>query len=258
MTKAIFFDADGTLIDPNTGRIAASSLEALNRARAAGILLALASGRHTTELENLSDFHFDAYATSNGQYCFDDDGAYRVQDIDKADIAAMLRLMDDWGFACAFVEGDCMYVNKVDERVVAVTREIHLPMPRVDTTDRLLLPETPVLQMNPYIDADRDVELMRHLPHCQSHRWHRLYTDVMPAQGGKGAAVAATLDRWKVDPQNAFAFGDGANDIAMLKAVGTGVAMGNAQPVVKQAAAMVTAACDDAGILKALVELGLI
>ena len=55
-----------------------------------------------------------------------------------------------------------------------------------------------------------------------------------------------------------MAFGDGGNDIDMLKHVGYGVAMGNAADDVKQAADYVTTEIDNDGIAHALKHFGLI
>lgn len=49
-----------------------------------------------------------------------------------------------------------------------------------------------------------------------------------------------------------MAFGDGGNDIDMLKHVGIGVAMGNAEDAVKAVADFVTDTVDADGIYKAL------
>ena len=55
-----------------------------------------------------------------------------------------------------------------------------------------------------------------------------------------------------------MAFGDGGNDIEMLRYAGTGVAMGNADDAVKAAADYVTTSVDDDGIMNALKHFGLI
>ena len=49
-----------------------------------------------------------------------------------------------------------------------------------------------------------------------------------------------------------MAFGDGENDIQMLKFAGVGIAMGNADDEVKAAADYVTDSVDENGIEKAL------
>ena len=49
-----------------------------------------------------------------------------------------------------------------------------------------------------------------------------------------------------------MAFGDGGNDIPMLKHVGMGIAMGNAAPHIQAAADYITPSEDEAGIMQAL------
>lgn len=55
-----------------------------------------------------------------------------------------------------------------------------------------------------------------------------------------------------------MAFGDGGNDVLMLKHVGIGVAMGNAEDEVKRAADYVTDSVDEDGVEKALRHFGVI
>ena len=55
-----------------------------------------------------------------------------------------------------------------------------------------------------------------------------------------------------------MAFGDGENDMAMLRFAGIGVAMGNGSDLLKRKADYVTASVDDDGIEKALLHFGLI
>ena len=55
-----------------------------------------------------------------------------------------------------------------------------------------------------------------------------------------------------------MAFGDGQNDIEMLRHAAVGVAMGNAAEEVRRAADYVTASIDDDGVALALRHFGLI
>ena len=55
-----------------------------------------------------------------------------------------------------------------------------------------------------------------------------------------------------------LAFGDSMNDYEIIQAVGTGIAMGNADQRLKAVADYVTADIGDDGIYKACVHLGLI
>src|SRR5699024_3729033 len=63
--------------------------------------------------------------------------------------------------------------------------------------------------------------------------WWDLAVDVIPANGGKGMSIRKILDYYHFDRDEAMAFGDGNNDIEMLEAVGTGVAMENASEKLK-------------------------
>lgn len=74
----------------------------------------------------------------------------------------------------------------------------------------------------------------------------------------KDLALRWTADAIGVDVEDTVAFGDGANDVSMLRAAGTGVAMGNAISKAKEAADFVTKDIDDGGIEYAMQKLGLI
>ena len=66
--------------------------------------------------------------------------------------------------------------------------------------------------------------------------WWDRAVDIIPANGGKGIGIQKVLEYYHLDKSEALAFGDGNNDIEMLLSVGTGVAMGNASPQLKEVA----------------------
>ena len=74
MTKALFFDIDGTLVSFETHRIPSSTIEALEAARAKGLKIFIATGRPKAIINNLSELQdrnlIDGYITMNGAYCF--------------------------------------------------------------------------------------------------------------------------------------------------------------------------------------------
>ncbi len=66
------------------------------------------------------------------------------------------------------------------------------------------------------------------------------------------------IERLPFDISDTYAFGDGLNDLQMIEYVGTGVAMGNAVPELKEIADFVTKPVDEDGIAYAVKELGLL
>ncbi len=82
--------------------------------------------------------------------------------------------------------------------------------------------------------------------------------DIINEGVSKASAVEIVLNYLDIKIENSFAFGDGLNDLEMLKFVGTGVAMGNAFEELKNAADLVTESVSDNGVQKALKKLELI
>ena len=74
------------------------------------------------------------------------------------------------------------------------------------------------------------------------------------ASANKGAALEALCRHLGVAMEETVAFGDGTNDLTMLRAAGLGVAMANAAPEVKAAADRVTDDNEHAGVAKVINE----
>ena len=66
------------------------------------------------------------------------------------------------------------------------------------------------------------------------------YLEILPAEAEKGKALRFIESYLPVPHSHTFAAGDAPNDISMLKAAQTGIAMQNASSEVKESADMVT------------------
>ncbi len=78
--------------------------------------------------------------------------------------------------------------------------------------------------------------------------WWEEAGDIIPITCGKGNAVKAVLEFYGLTREEAIAFGDGRNDVEMLEAVGTGVAMANAKEDVKAYADEICGSVEDDGV----------
>lgn len=76
--------------------------------------------------------------------------------------------------------------------------------------------------------------------------------EVNDARATKGHALLALCAALGIDPREAAAFGDGTNDISMLKAAGIGVAMANGAPETLAAADLTVPSNDEDGVAEIL------
>lgn len=95
-------------------------------------------------------------------------------------------------------------------------------------------------------EAGIPVQLVRSSP---------IYLEVLPPEGGKGSALAALLAHLKLPRSRSLAVGDYLNDLDLLEAAGLGIAMENAHPALKRAAARWTASNEDDGVAQVLEDL---
>jgi len=79
----------------------------------------------------------------------------------------------------------------------------------------------------------------------------------MSVKANKAIALRRVAAHYGVAMENVMAIGDAANDIPMLQAVGVGVAMDNAHPLVKRIAKWVAPSNNDHGVHAALRKYGL-
>ena len=79
--------------------------------------------------------------------------------------------------------------------------------------------------------------------------------EVNTEAANKGAAVSALAAHLGLDMAQTVAFGDGGNDLSMIRACGLGVAMRNSCREVLEAADCITTSCDENGVALVIREL---
>jgi len=261
MIKAIFFDIDGTLISFKTQKIPESAKKALLTLHQKGVLLFLASGRPPKNIQyvqEMMDFEFDGFITMNGQYCYNSRGLVYESWIPKEDLRSLTPFLEKEQIGCTFMELDYSYNNFINDRIINLYQTIGQTQ-KMDPVDDVRRIEThKVYQLNIFVQESEEFRLKNFLPACKFLRWFPNYVDVISADGGKPVGIDKMLEAYHLDRQETAAFGDGGNDIDMLKHVGTGIARGNATEKVKAVADFVTLDADQDGILHALRELGLL
>ncbi len=257
MIKAVFFDIDGTLVSFNTHRVPDSAREAITTLRQKGIKVFIATGRHLAAINNLPGLEFDGYVTLNGGLCYAGHNQIIYKHaIPREDIQNLLDYMDTHPMPCVFVREGDMHLNFVDRTVMQVFDM--LDFIEVPCTNLREVAREDVLQLIAFFNEGHEEEVMERLPHCRATRWHPSFSDVVPQGGSKVTGILKTAEHFGFLPEEVMAFGDGGNDLEMLRFASPGIAMGNAEDHVKAAADYVTSSVDEDGIAHALQHYGLI
>lgn len=261
MPRVLFFDVDGTLLSFRTHRIPESTKEALRQLHAQGDYLYVASGRAIYQLPDLlrEGFEgfpgFDGFLCTSGQVCLDDRGIFRMVTVDPEAVRVLTEHAEAGEFDLLYMMGEDVFVNHRGPRVIAAAEHADLVYEEGDPDWAL---NSPVYQMCAFVPPADDGRIQALSDKIATTRWTDDFCDVIPSDGGKDKAVAEVLSYRGIGREDAYAFGDGGNDVTMLEAVGNGVAMGNADERARAVADHVTTSVDDDGIYRACVHYGLI
>ena len=257
MTKAIFFDADGTLVSFRTHRISPAVVDALHRLREQGVKLFLATGRHPAMIGYIrSVFPFDGYMTLSGQYCTVGDQVVHRSPMEPQAVEELVSAALDGSFSCIFLEEKEIYLNCVNDLTRRFMGDLNLDLPPVQDPRRALGKD--LYQAITFLTRENEHLLLSRAPHVKTTRWHPEFLDVIPTSGGKDKGMDAILSFLGIPLEQSMAFGDGENDLTMLRHAGIGVAMGTASQQVRQGADYVTGTVDEDGIVTALEHFGLL
>lgn len=261
MIRAAFFDIDGTLISFNTHKVPQSTQKAIYALREMGIKLFVATGRApqtATYLREVFDFEFDGYITLNGQLCLAGDKVIHSHSIPRESIKTLLPYITEKKIACDFIEREHIYLNIENELTDHFNKMLGGEKILGNAQDPSRALDNDVFQLGAFISPEQEKEFLEHLPHCKCTRWHPMFSDVIPADGGKHVGMDKILEHFNIPLEQTIAFGDGGNDIDMIKHAHIGIAMDNAMEHVKDSADFITKHVDDDGIAYALDKLGIL
>lgn len=254
--KIVFFDIDGTLVDMRAKQISEKTLETLRRLKANGIKICIATGRSPATLPRFNGVEFDAYLTYNGSLCYNHSGTIFSNPICGGDVRKLLRNATKLGRPVSIATKDRLAANGTDEDLTEYYAFAHLELTVAENFEAVCREEIYQIML-----GCREAEyaaLLDGVAGAKIAAWWDRAVDVIPKSGGKGMGIQKVLAYYHLDRTEALAFGDGNNDIEMLEAVGTGIAMENASEQLKAVADDVCGHVAQDGIYHYCLEHGLI
>lgn len=87
---------------------------------------------------------------------------------------------------------------------------------------------------------------------CSVYRSEPFFLEIMPLNVDKAASLEILLNSLNIKREELIACGDGFNDLSMIEYAGLGVAMANAQNIVKEKSDVLTSSNDDDGVAEVI------
>jgi len=247
----LFSDMDGTLLRDDC-TISPAMKEAIDRMTASGHRLILTSGRPLSAILEVCEqakLHYPGMIviSNNGALVYDCDSKEAILEhrLSKEDIAYITGMARQMGIHVhGYTQTHIISVEENDELRYYRSR-IHMPVTYVEDIAKALPKGTFKLQIINLHDHEALVRLRDALlPYCgdriQMIFSNEKYLEILPAAAGKGNAVRFVTDYLPALHSHTFAAGDAENDLSMLTAAHTGIAMQNATDAVKQYADIIT------------------
>ena len=275
MRNFLFFDVDRTLIIPDDHSIPESALEALRRSHEKGDLIMLCTGRAPYSMDHLSSPYIDGMIFCNGAGIILNGKTVRKKLIPEETVRSVIRLAEEThtgllvqaerkGFVdeISRVRTDWILEQKKKISPMAYERTKAL----LDGDDVRSYNGEEIYKMDVYFEKDSDIDAFRAGIDPRMSFVCMLSTNGNRRNGGeitmpgvdKGEALTWLIRYLGGDMERSYGFGDSLNDLSMLKACRTSVAMGNGEPEVLEAADYVTDDMYHDGIFNAMKHFGLI
>ena len=266
--KLIALDLDGTLLGSDK-QLSAENAAALARAAAEGVEIVPATGRFYRGMpQNVRELLYVRYVISiNGAQVFDvarqqtvcgseipwQRAVAVIERLDKLDVIYDCY-QDGWGWMTqTFYDQAERYAANVHS--LDMIKNLRTPVPELKATLKERARGVQKIQLF-FRDMELRAEMLKKLP--------GEFPDLVVTtsivnniefnsrEATKGVALEKLAVYLGIPVGETMAFGDDRNDIRMLLAAGIGVAMGNAEEEVKNAADWVTDHCDDSGVASAM------
>ncbi|MCD8354692.1 MAG: HAD family hydrolase [Clostridiales bacterium] len=274
MPKIIFLDIDGTLCEPGK-QVSAATVDALHRAQARGHKILIATGRNVPIIPPfIRDIGFDGIIASAGGYVIVDGQVLEDRAMPPALLERALAVLGRYDMSYMLETAEGTFADR--ERCLAAwargmsdanSEQQRLMLQLIDGLGVLPMEGFHGQPVYKICFTAGSVEELQAAADELGDDYFTV-TNLVPgsfalngetmARGvDKGSAVRKVCAHYGVGVEDAVAFGDSGNDLPMLLAAGVGIAMGNASPNVKEQADLVCENCQEDGVARQLMRMGL-
>lgn len=256
--KIIFFDIDKTLYDPAIKAIPSSTIDALRELHEKeDVEIAIATGRAYYMLHVIEEIKpfIDIYITINGQIIIQDNETIYKNPLSREEVELIVEVFEKHELKFGFLGEFDETLNIVDDKGKKAFELVDMKLPRLDPH---FYKEHDVFQMWAFCEQTKHPIFRDELDNLSVVSWLGDGFDVLSKGMSKKEGIKKMLEILHIPLSNAYAIGDGDNDIEMLDYIPHSVAMGNGSSLAKKHAKYITKDIEEDGVAHALKMLGLI
>ena len=255
--RYIFFDIDNTLVSHvGTSHVPPETREALRRLRDAGHVPAIATGRGGFLTRRVAEeLGVELLVCADGAQLLNGEETLETSWLPEPALASFLRIAREQPAMTAALDEEYIYtLNDTGEFRdyfdAQAGRPCIRPLGEMRRALLCYLMAAPPLPGGCGIFSDPPEGVV--LEHM------RYFVEARAAGTSKWLGIRRVMERLGAALDDVIVFGDGPNDVEMLRLAPVGVAVGRACAAAKEAADLVAGDIDEGGILRACADLGLL
>ena len=257
--KGLVMDIDGTLYN-SVKCITEATRQAIFRAREAGKIIAIASGR---PVPGISDVSRRLEFAGKGGYIMGWNGGriinaqtgQLISETAMPDgiVSEIAALAEEYSVPVVGHASDVLISERPDDEIIQLEARLnHMTVRKIDSlagyTDQKLY-KCIITGSGERLAELEKIAARRFEGRLSVYRSEPYFLEILPLGIDKAHGIDVLAKYLGMNKDDFIACGDGFNDLSMIKHAGLGVAMGNAQNVVKQNADYITGSCDDDGLV---------
>ncbi|MFC0301234.1 sugar-phosphatase [Virgibacillus soli] len=266
MYKLIAIDIDGTLLNDQK-QITQEVKDAIQAAKKKGVKIVICTGRPIVGVHDILEQlqlrdKNDYVITFNGalvQHTYSNEVISKIA-LTSNDLQDLYELSMELDVPMHFFDSENLYTPNKDINKYTVyeasANDIPLKYRMLnEVSDYIQIPKVMFID-----EPERLDKVIIEIPDS----WKEKYTfvksapfflEILHPSVSKGNAVKQLAEKFSIKREEVICIGDGENDLSMIEYAGCGVAMANAEPIVKEAATLQTLSNNENGVAVAIEKL---
>lgn len=265
MTKYIFIDLDGTLLD-KTSDVPESAVKAIKQAMSNNHKVFVSTGRAKSGVPDaVTDINFDGYIYSAGTVIEIGEEQIHFDQLSEAEVMEVINLLTTHGVGFSMEGYEKSFFDKKSKEIFDAIDFVFDLDKMYNGVESFNAREDAINKFALFSDsAEAFCVLEGVLPShlkliVHDNKIHGIaLAEIVKRQVNKATGIRKVLDYYKAKQEHTICFGDSLNDYEMVEFCAMGVCMGDGSEALKSIANGIAQPAEDDGLAKYFEEIGLI